>query len=124
MCMLHTTPRLLGPVAQHFTVVHIMNFVAVANHRLPLEEAADGYHVFNEKTDNCIKVGCMCQGALQPWSSLPGNGSQQGRAGLWLHDATAYVEQQCYGCMWWPSNLRRMQLLNEQLAFVFRCSRC
>lgn len=28
----------------------------IITHKLPLEEAADGYHVFNEKTDNCIKV--------------------------------------------------------------------
>ncbi|GAE93965.1 glutathione-dependent formaldehyde dehydrogenase [Gracilibacillus boraciitolerans JCM 21714] len=28
----------------------------IITHQLPLEEAAHGYTIFNEKEDNCIKV--------------------------------------------------------------------
>ena len=28
----------------------------IITHTLPLEEASHGYHIFNNKEDNCIKV--------------------------------------------------------------------
>jgi threonine dehydrogenase-like Zn-dependent dehydrogenase len=28
----------------------------IITHRVPLEDAADAYHIFSEKLDNCIKT--------------------------------------------------------------------
>ena len=37
----------------------------VITHELPLEQAADGYKMFNEKHDGCVKV------VLKPWDREP-----------------------------------------------------
>jgi threonine dehydrogenase-like Zn-dependent dehydrogenase len=32
-----------------------LNPKGIISHRIPLEEVADGYHIFSAKRDNCIK---------------------------------------------------------------------
>ena len=36
---------------------------AVFTHRLPLEQASEGYHTFAQKKDGCIKVALLPHGA-------------------------------------------------------------
>ena len=43
-------PRLIDHVQNG-----ILNPKGLITHRIPLEEAAEGYHIFSEKLDNCIK---------------------------------------------------------------------
>jgi threonine dehydrogenase-like Zn-dependent dehydrogenase len=41
-------------------IEHVKNGVLspkdIITHRIPLEEAAEGYHIFSAKLDNCIKT--------------------------------------------------------------------
>jgi threonine dehydrogenase-like Zn-dependent dehydrogenase len=46
--------RLLPRLIEHVQS-GVLNPKALITHRLPLEEVAEGYHIFSEKLDNCIK---------------------------------------------------------------------
>jgi S-(hydroxymethyl)glutathione dehydrogenase/alcohol dehydrogenase len=39
--------------------------VQVITHDLPIQKAAEGYKMFNDKTDGCVKV------VLHPWDNEP-----------------------------------------------------
>ena len=41
------------------------NAVQVITHEMPLTKAAEGYKMFNNKADGCIKV------VLKPWDNEP-----------------------------------------------------
>lgn len=47
--------RLLPKLIEHVQAGRI-NPKALITHRIPLEEAAEGYHIFSRKLDNCIKT--------------------------------------------------------------------
>ncbi|RYE93317.1 MAG: glutathione-dependent formaldehyde dehydrogenase, partial [Oxalobacteraceae bacterium] len=46
--------RLLPRLIEHVQS-GVLNPKALITHRLPLEEVAEGYHLFSDKLDNCIK---------------------------------------------------------------------
>ena len=46
--------RLLPRLVEHVQAGRL-NPKEIITHRLPLEEVAEGYHIFSSKLDNCIK---------------------------------------------------------------------
>jgi threonine dehydrogenase-like Zn-dependent dehydrogenase len=47
--------RLLPILIDH-VVSGRLNPKGIISHRIPLEEVAEGYHIFSSKLDNCIKT--------------------------------------------------------------------
>jgi threonine dehydrogenase-like Zn-dependent dehydrogenase len=49
-----SVPRLMPRLIEHIKAGRL-NPKAIITHRIPLEEVAEGYHIFSAKRDNCIK---------------------------------------------------------------------
>jgi threonine dehydrogenase-like Zn-dependent dehydrogenase len=47
--------RLLPKLIEHVQAGRL-NPKGLITHRVPLEEVADAYHIFNGKLDNCVKT--------------------------------------------------------------------
>jgi threonine dehydrogenase-like Zn-dependent dehydrogenase len=47
--------RLVPRLIEHIQKGHL-NPKEIITHRIPLEEVAEGYHIFSAKRDNCIKA--------------------------------------------------------------------
>ena len=49
-----SVPRLMPKMIEHVKS-GVLNPKEIITHRIPLEEVAEGYHIFSKKLDNCIK---------------------------------------------------------------------